>query len=171
MSGQSGWYPLDCLTTWAHVVLLTTKNILTTPNISKEKMENYNYGKWLYHTSQQNMCRKKTVLRSEQWQRGHAWGHNMWTAILSFYYGTFPLQKIDSSFLTLGFCAHGPFLCIGNDFKTRPAPNRNCKEMIYNSISKDLWMHFWNWLHWALEESCDVLIHTIGANLKFITRV
>ena len=53
-----------------------------------------------------------------------------------FYYGAFPVQKIDSSFLTLGFCAHGPFLCIGNDFKTRPAPNRNCKEMIYNSISK-----------------------------------
>ena len=71
--------PLDCLNTWAHVVLLTTKNILTTPNISKEKMKNYNYG-YIIHINR--ICVEKTVLRSEQWERGHAWGHNMRTAIL-----------------------------------------------------------------------------------------
>ena len=53
-----------------------------------------------------------------------------------FYYRAFPAQKIDSSFLTLGLGAQRPSLCIGNDFKTKPAPNRNCKEMIYNSIFK-----------------------------------
>ena len=53
-----------------------------------------------------------------------------------FYYRAFPVQKIDSSFLTLGLGAQRPSLCIGNDFKTKPAPNRNCKEMIYNSIFK-----------------------------------
>ena len=42
-------------------MLLTTKNILTTPNISKEKMKNYNYG-YIIHINR--ICVEKTVLRS-----------------------------------------------------------------------------------------------------------